>query len=189
VAAFDRRRRRHRRSDPFAARADRRERIFASATRRRVTWRQAPPLSPPRAWLIGPVCSIASRLAPRATPGQAGDVASVAPRRIPALLVSKVALGRSARATHRSGSRRSDRTHGGREPTLGSRAHSRRALEARRSRREANGSTLHARSPACGSAGRTELADIPPQPHSLGLRFLADLRYGSVRSSRSSSST
>ena len=72
----------------------------------------------------------------------------------------------------------SDPEDGRREPALGSRAHSRRAPEARHPRREANGPTVHAR---CATdlhriavrAGRPFLR----QPHGLGLRLPADLRH------------
>jgi hypothetical protein len=86
-------------------------------------------------------------------------------------------LGRTTRAAHRSRCHRPHPTHGGREPAVGSRTHSRRTLEARHPHREANGPKVYARCAACCSAQRTALADIPAKPHGVGLRFPAGLRH------------
>ena len=62
--------------------------------------------------------------------------------------------------------------HGDREPGLGSRTGSRRALEARRPRREAHGPTLRARRATRRSGRRTDLAHILAKSQGVGLRFL-----------------
>jgi hypothetical protein len=58
----------------------------------------------------------------------------------------------------------------------GSRAHSRRTLEARHPRLEANGPKIHARCAAGCPPRGTALGVIPAKPHGAGLRFLADVR-------------
>jgi hypothetical protein len=108
--------------------------------------------------------------------GQARDAAAMASGGIPTLLASEVSLGAVTRTAHRARRRRSHPPRGDREPALGRRADSRRAVEARGPPRETHGSTVHARLAVCGSPRRTELADVSAKPHGLGLRLPAGLR-------------
>ncbi len=145
VPSFGRRARIHRRPDPLPRRAHRRERAPSAAAHRRLARRQTPGLSRPRARPARAAREPISRVAPGPAPGQAQDGPAMAQGRIPSVLAAGIAPARSTRTARRAGGCRPHPPHGDRQPALGSRADSRRALEARRPHREAHSSTVYAR--------------------------------------------